>query len=83
VHSLRDAVRFYVERDTRPEKWFPHGPEGSLRKFDDLPQRYWANLNNEPPFGQKPGDPPRLTESDILDVVAFMQTLTDGYAGKP
>jgi cytochrome c peroxidase len=83
VHSLRDAVRFYVERDTRPEKWFPHGPEGSLRKFDDLPQRYWANLNNEPPFGQKPSDPPRLTESDIDDVVAFMQTLTDGYAGKP
>jgi cytochrome c peroxidase len=82
VHSLRDAVRFYVERDTRPEKWFPHGPDGSVRKFDDLPQQYWANLNNEPSFGQKAGDPPRLSEGEIDDIVAFMQTLTDGF-GKP
>jgi cytochrome c peroxidase len=83
VHSLRDAVRFYVERDTRPNKWFPRTPDGSAPKYDDLPRQYWANLNNEPPFGQKPGDPPRLSESEIDEVVAFMQTLTDGYSGKP
>jgi cytochrome c peroxidase len=83
VHSLHEAVRFYVERDTRPEKWFPRDADGSVHKYDDLPQRYWGNLNQEPPFGQMPGDRPRLTESEIDDVVAFMRTLTDGYTAKP
>jgi cytochrome c peroxidase len=79
VHSLRDAVRFYVERDTRPEKWFSRDPDGTPRKFDDLPARYVANINMEPPFGGKPGDRPTLSEAEIDDVVAFLQTLTDGY----
>ena len=39
-------------------KWYPRTPDGSVAKFDDLPHQYWANLNNEPPFGGKPGDPP-------------------------
>ena len=79
VHSLREAVAFYVERDRRPEKWFPRGPDGKVRKFDDLPARYLDNINMEPPFGGRPGDPARLTESDIDDIVAFLKTLTDGY----
>jgi cytochrome c peroxidase len=73
VHSLREAVAFYVQRDTSPEKWYPHG------KFDDLPARYRANVEMEPPFGRRPGDPPALTEAEIDDVVAFLQTLTDGF----
>jgi cytochrome c peroxidase len=73
VHSLREAVAFYVERDTSPEKWYPHG------RFDDLPARYHANVEMEPPFGRRPGDPPALTEAEIDDVVAFLQTLTDGF----
>ena len=83
VHSLREAVAFYVERDTRPEKWFPRGPDGKVRKFDDLPVRYLNNINMEPPFGGRPGDPARLTESDIDDIVAFLKTLTDGYRPPP
>jgi cytochrome c peroxidase len=79
THSLRDAVAFYAERDTRPEKWFPRGAGGAVRKYDDLPPQYWKNVNDEPPFGQKPGDPPPLRESEIDDIVAFLQTLTDGY----
>ena len=79
MHSLREAVAFYVERDRRPEKWFPRGPDGKVRKFDDLPARYLNNINMEPPFGGRPGDPARLTESDIDDIVAFLKTLTDGY----
>ncbi|MGC1466401.1 MAG: cytochrome c peroxidase [Pseudolabrys sp.] len=78
-HSLREAIAFYVERDTAPGKWYPRNPDGSVRKFDDLPPAYHGNINQEPPFGQKPGDPPRLSDTEIDDVAAFLKTLTDGY----
>jgi len=71
-------VRFYAERDTNPEKFYP-AVKGKVQKFDDLPQRYWANLNTEAPFDRKPGEKPALDEAEIKDVVAFLQTLTDGY----
>jgi cytochrome c peroxidase len=77
-HSLEDVVRFYVERDTNPEKFYPVS-KGVVRKFDDLPKRYWANVNTEPPFDRKPGEQPALDEAEIRDVVAFLGTLTDGY----
>jgi len=80
VHSLREAVAFYAERDRRPEKWYPRGADGTLRKFDDLPARYIANVNTDPPFGGGPGDKPVLSASEIDDIVAFLGTLTDGYA---
>jgi cytochrome c peroxidase len=79
AHSLKEAVSFYVERDTNPAKWYPRNPDGSVRKFDDLPPAYWGNINTDPPFGQRPGDPPRLSETEIDDIVAFLKTLTDGY----
>jgi cytochrome c peroxidase len=44
-----------------------------------LPQRYWVNLNTDPPFDRKPGDKPALDDAEIKDVVAFLNTLTDGY----
>jgi cytochrome c peroxidase len=77
-HSLDEVVRFYAERDTNPEKFYPVA-KGKVRKFDDLPQQYWANLNTDPPFDRKPGDKPALDEAEIKDVVAFLKTLTDGY----
>ena len=43
-HSLDEAVRFYVQRDTNPEKFYPV-VHGKVQKFDDLPKRYWANVN--------------------------------------
>ena len=79
VHDLRAAVAFYVERDTKPEKWYPRRPDGSIDKFDDLPAQYHDNINVDPPFGGKPGDAPALTDSEIDDIVAFLETLTDGY----
>jgi cytochrome c peroxidase len=78
-HSLREVVEFYAERDTNPAKWYPRGPDGRVRTFDDLPARYRANVDMEPPFGRRPGDPPALTPDEIDDVVAFIETLTDGY----
>jgi hypothetical protein len=47
-----------------------------------LPPEYWANVNVEPPFDRRPGDPPALNENEIDDIVAFLGTLTDGYRGK-
>ena len=79
-HDLRQVLEFYVERDVRPEKWYPRNADGSIRKFDDLPARYHENINIEPPFDRKPGDAPALSSAEIDDVIAFLRTLTDGYA---
>jgi cytochrome c peroxidase len=78
-HTLQDAVAFYVERDTDPRKWYPTAPDGTARKFDDLPIAYQANVTMEPPFG------PRrlLSDADVDDLVAFLRTLTDGYQAAP
>ncbi|WP_050463085.1 cytochrome-c peroxidase [Herbaspirillum autotrophicum] len=78
-HSLDEVMRFYVERDTAPQKWYPRNRDRSLRKFDDLLPAYHANVNMEAPFGGKRGDKPVLSASEIQDVIAFMKTLTDGY----
>jgi cytochrome c peroxidase len=83
VHTLRQAIQFYAERDTDPGNWYPRDAFGRVLKFDDLPERYRNNINAEPPFGGKPGDPPALTPSEIDDIVAFLNTLTDGYKPAP
>ena len=78
-HTLRDAVAFYATRDADPARWYPKDASGAVQKFNDLPQRYQANLNTDPPFGGVPGGKPALTDAQIDDVVAFINTLTDGY----
>src|SRR6478672_11677957 len=35
--TLKDALTFYVQRDTNPEKWYPLAADGTVLKFDDLP----------------------------------------------
>ena len=79
VHSLADAVRFYAERDARPGKWYPKDTDGRVRKYDDMLAKYAANVDAQGPFGQQPGEAPALSEADVLDLVAFLQTLSDGY----
>jgi cytochrome c peroxidase len=49
------------------------------RKFDDQPAGLEANVNMDAPFGGRPGGAPSLSERDIADLVAFLNTLTDGY----
>ena len=80
MHSLEQAVRFYAQRDTNPERFYPRDAKGRVRKYDDLPVRYRQNLNVEPPFGGTPGGRPSLSEQDIQDVVAFLRTLNDAPA---
>jgi cytochrome c peroxidase len=79
-NTLREAVEFYVRRDTNPEEWYPTGADGAVRKYDDLPPEYARNVNtDEVPYDRHPGDLPALSPSEIDDVVAFLQTLTDDY----
>jgi cytochrome c peroxidase len=81
-HNLRDVVAFYTERDTNPGKWYSRDASGLVRVFDDLPERYRGNVDMEPPFGRRPGARPVLTSSEIDDIVAFIETLTDGYVAR-
>jgi cytochrome c peroxidase len=78
-HSLRDAVAFYATRDTDPEKWYPTTPDGKVQKYNDLPSEYTENINLEMPFGPKRV----LSDADVEDLVAFIETLTDGYQKSP
>ena len=79
MHSLKEVLDFYVERDTDPGKFYYPSVDGAVTKFDDLPAKYRGNINVEPPFDRHPGDAPALTEQDRVDIVVFLQTLTDGY----
>ena len=77
--TLKDALRFYVTRDTNPELWYPL-VNGVPDKFNDLPAQYRANVNTtEVPYNRRPGDLPALSDTEIDDVIAFLATLTDGY----
>ena len=79
--SLKEALTFYVQRDTHPEKWYPTGADGRVRKFDDLPPQHRGNVNTrEAPYDRKPGDAPALGDAEVDDVIAFLRTLSDGYA---
>jgi cytochrome c peroxidase len=78
--TLKDAVTFYVQRDTNPEKWYPLDANGQPKKFDDLPPEYHGNVNTtEVPYNRRLGDAPALTDAEVDDVVAFLRTLSDGW----
>jgi cytochrome c peroxidase len=78
--TLKDALSFYVQRDTHPEKWYPRAADGTVMKFDDLPAEYRANVNtSEAPYDRRIGDAPALSDAEIDDVIAFLKTLSDGY----
>ena len=84
-HSLGDVLHFYVERETKPEKWYPRGKDGQVVKYDDAPANNRANVDiTDAPFDRKLGDAPALTDDEIKDVISFLKTLNDGYstAGK-
>jgi cytochrome c peroxidase len=81
-HSLPRVLGFYVNRDRHPGRFYPRDAAGRVIKYDDLPPRYRANVDTlDAPLNRRPGDPPALTPGEIADVIAFLDTLTDGYAG--
>jgi cytochrome c peroxidase len=82
--TLRDALRFYVRRDTNPEEFYPVAADGTVQKFDDLPPALHGNVNTEEvPYDRRPGEAPRLTEAELDDLETFLNTLTDGYRPAP
>jgi cytochrome c peroxidase len=64
--TLQQVMDFYNLRDTNPEK--------------DIPAQYHANVDvADPPFNRHLGETPAMTAQDEADIIAFLQTLNDGY----
>lgn len=79
-HDLKQVMDFYNLRNTSPEKIYPLDAAGKPQKYDDLPAKYHANIDvADAPFDRKLGEKPAMTDDDIKDIIAFMNTLTDGY----
>jgi cytochrome c peroxidase len=77
-HTLKEALRFYVRRDTDPRLWYPVSPSGAVDKFDDLPLALRGNVDViDEPLTRKEGAAPAWTDAEIDDVIAFLQTLSD------
>ena len=73
-------MHFYVERETEPAKWYPQRADGTLDRYNDLPPEYRGNIDVvDAPFDGKPSDPPALNQAEIADIIAFLNTLNDGY----
>jgi cytochrome c peroxidase len=78
-HTLREALKFYVERDTAPEKWY-RSVNGTVEIFDDLPPALRDNVDTvDLPLTRKKGETPVWNDAEIDDVIAFLKTLDDGY----
>lgn len=74
-HDLAESVRFYAERDTHPEKWYKDGIA-----YNDVPEALRGSVNrDEAPYDRKKGEQPRLNESEVQDIVAYLKTLNDGW----
>jgi cytochrome c peroxidase len=83
LKSLRDVIRFYNTRDTQPELWYPT-KHGKVQKYNDLPAQYRANIDTQAPLdGKKAGSAGAMSEQDMDDLEAFLNTLTDHYPVPP
>ena len=82
-HDLRKAVAFYVERDTEPEKWYPRGADGTRRQIrrpaGALPRQHQHRAALRRQARRYAG----ADGAEIDDIVAFLNTLTDGYKPPP
>jgi cytochrome c peroxidase len=79
-NRLRQVLDFYDFRDVAPQKIYPLGRDGTIDRFNDLPPRYRNNVDAvDPPLNRKLGQTPAMTAQDEQDIIAFLQTLTDGY----
>jgi cytochrome c peroxidase len=78
--SLRQVMDFYAFRDVAPERVYPRAADGQIAKYDDIPKAYRANVDvKDPPFDRVPGDAPAMTADEEQDIIAFLETLNDGY----
>ncbi len=78
--TLQEVLDFYNFRNTDPQKVYPRDSNGTVQKYDDIPARFQANIDfADPPFDRHLGETPAMTAQDEADIIAFLQTLTDGY----
>jgi cytochrome c peroxidase len=81
--TLHEVVRFYNTRDTNPELWYPV-VHGVVQKYDDLPAKYRGNIDKQMPLDSRPrGSQTPMSDQDMEDLEAFLQTLTDHYQPLP
>ena len=49
-----------------------------MQKWDDLPPRYRGNIDTQAPLdGRARGSQPAMSDQDMADLEAFLNTLTD------
>lgn len=78
-HTLTDVIHWYNTRDTNPALWYP-AVNGVVQKFNDLPTIYRGNIDPQVPLDGRPvGSQPAMSDQDMVDLEAFLDTLTDGY----
>ena len=78
-NDLTEAVTFLVQRDTNPALWYPV-VNGSVQQYNDMPPTLSANVDTvDAPFNRNAALGPALSDTEIADVVAFLNTLTDNY----
>ena len=86
-HNLQQVLDFYDFSVAQPQKIYPRGAGGEVAMFNDLPKRYWNNIDrSDPPFDRQIGQTPVLGPGEEQDIIAFLKTLDDGYlpsGGKP
>ncbi len=83
-HSLTQVMDWYVNRDLQPARFYPRDSAGKVIKYNDIPAPYRGNVDIvDAPFDRHPGQPPALSKAEIREVIAFLNTLSDGYTKTP
>jgi cytochrome c peroxidase len=74
--DLREVVGFYATRNSDPRRWY-----GASGVANDLPAAYLSNvIADRVPFNRPASAGPALSRQDVDDIVAFLGTLSDGFA---
>ena len=72
-HTLKDALRFYVQRDTNPEKRYASDTHRHVVKLDDSPANLRNNVDTtDEPLTRKHGEQSVWSEADIVEVEASL-----------
>jgi cytochrome c peroxidase len=78
--TLEHVLDFYNFRATRAQRIYPRQRDGTIALYDDLPAVDRDNVDTvDAPFDRKTWQQPPLTRPEERDIIAFLQTLTDGY----
>lgn len=81
-HTLNQVLNFYALRDVAPQNIYPVDTHGKVDQYNDIPATLRANVDvSDAPFNRKLNDPPAFNAQDAADLIAFLRTLNDGYAG--